>query len=228
MTNQDHRSRVAAEKRERMRQHLIESALLVFARKGPDAVIDDVIAAAEVSRGTFYNYFKTNEDLMGALLQVLGNELLALVDTIVEHREDPAERMACAVRMVLHTMQRHPLYARLVSKVGIEMAMGNSLAMQYLPRDIQAGIEVGRFTIASLELGLVLVLGTTHAAICGMALHPNPPASFPEDITLHMLLGLGLSKAQARKLAHAPIEDVAFPADALLTRTQGKHTALAA
>jgi hypothetical protein len=38
-----------------------------------------------------------------------------------------------------------------------------------------------------------------------------------------MLLGLGLGKAQARKLAHTPIEAVRFPEGSLLTRTQGKR-----
>ena len=50
---EDHRTRVAAEKRARMRRKLVESALLVFAEKGVDAsVIEDVIAVAGVSRGT--------------------------------------------------------------------------------------------------------------------------------------------------------------------------------
>ena len=61
----DHRTRVAAERRARMHRKLVESALLVFAEKGVDAsVIEDVIAAADVSRGTFYNYFRTNGELL--------------------------------------------------------------------------------------------------------------------------------------------------------------------
>jgi len=64
----DHRPRVAAERRARMRRKLVESALLVFAGKGVDAsVIEDVIVAAGVSRGTFYNYFRTNAELLAAV-----------------------------------------------------------------------------------------------------------------------------------------------------------------
>ena len=49
---------MAAERRARMRRTLVEAALLVFAEKGVDAsVIDDVITAAGVSRGTFYKLF---------------------------------------------------------------------------------------------------------------------------------------------------------------------------
>ena len=81
MTTQDHRSRVAAEKRERMRTRLIESALHVFSTKGVEAsAIEDVIEAAGVSRGTFYNYYKTNEELLVAVLQATSNEVFGQVE----------------------------------------------------------------------------------------------------------------------------------------------------
>ena len=77
----DHRPRVAAERRARMRRKLVESALLVFAEKGVDAsVIEDVIAAARVSRGTFYNYFRTNAELLVAAIEELGNEVVDLIE----------------------------------------------------------------------------------------------------------------------------------------------------
>ena len=152
MNTLDHRTRVAAEKRERMRMRLIESALHVFAHKGADAaVIEDVIAMAEVSRGTFYNYFRTNEELLAAVVKELGNELLAQVETVVIHCKDPAERLATAVRMALHTMQAHPLLAQFVARSGLVMATHNSLALDYLPRDIQDAMDSGRFHLGSVQ-----------------------------------------------------------------------------
>jgi len=58
MPTQDHRHRVAARRRERMRPRLLASAMRLIAEKGAASTsIDDVISAAEVSRGTSYNYF---------------------------------------------------------------------------------------------------------------------------------------------------------------------------
>lgn len=206
---------------------LLESAMVVFARKGIDAtVIEDVIANAEVSRGSFYNYFQTQDDLVRALHQELDNELLALVDAVVLTREDPAERLACGIRMVLRTAMQHRLLAHFFSVVSSQHAMTHSLAMHYMPRDIAAGIAAGRFAVASIELGLVLAMGATHAAICALTLRPDMPASYPEDMAYHVLLGLGMSRAQALKLVGVPIEDVAFPESALLFRTQGKQVHL--
>ena len=96
-----------------MRARLIESALIVFTMKGVEAaVIDDVIDLAEVSRGTYYNYFKTNDELMAAVLQEVSNELLSLVDGAIASRTDPAERVACGIRMVLHAVRKCPLLGR--------------------------------------------------------------------------------------------------------------------
>ena len=120
MNTLDHRTRVAAEKRERMRMRLIESALHVFAHKGADAaVIEDVIAMAEVSRGTFYNYFRTTEEVMAAVQQDVGNELLSLVDMAIADRQDPAERLACGVRMVLQELNLLPTLT--VAEAGLNL-----------------------------------------------------------------------------------------------------------
>ena len=97
----DHRPRVAAERRARMRRKLVESALLVFAEKGVDAsVIEDVIAAAGVSRGTFYNYFRTNVELLVAAIQALGNEVVDLVESRVKAFPSPAARLSTHNRNV--------------------------------------------------------------------------------------------------------------------------------
>src|SRR5579883_2750479 len=97
---EDHRPRVAAERRARMRRALVEAALLVFAEKGVDAsVIDDVISAAGVSRGTFYNYFRTNTELMIAANEELGNELVRHIEESVGSMPSPAARLMTGIRL---------------------------------------------------------------------------------------------------------------------------------
>ena len=78
-----------------MQERLIESAVLVFAEKGLDAsVIDDVIEIAGVSRGTFYNYFHSNRELLIATSDQLGNELIHIIERNVMDIPDPAELLA--------------------------------------------------------------------------------------------------------------------------------------
>src|SRR5262245_1612919 len=99
-TIKDHRIRVGAERRARMRRKLVESSLLVFAEKGVDAsVIDDVITAAAVSRGTFYNHFRTNTELLIAINEELGNELARLIEARVQELPSPAARLVTGIRL---------------------------------------------------------------------------------------------------------------------------------
>src|SRR5271166_1345041 len=86
----------------RMHRKLVESALLVFAEKGVDAsAIEDVIAAADVSRGTFYNYFRTNGELLAAAIQELGNELVEHIEERVASIPSPAARLFSGLRLYM-------------------------------------------------------------------------------------------------------------------------------
>lgn len=221
MNTPDFRTRVAAEKRERMRTRLIEAAMEVFSAKGLDAtVIDDLIEQAQVSRGTFYNYFRTTDEVMAAVLQAVGNELLSLVDLAIVDRPDPAERLACGVRMVLHTARHFPHVGRFISRVGVVRSLDHLPALGYLLRDLVASIETGRFNLADPMLGLDLVVGTTSAALFSLSMRTDLTDDYPQEITFHILLGLGMTRAAARKLVEKPIQAVQLPPESLLVRTR--------
>jgi AcrR family transcriptional regulator len=226
MSTPDFRSRVAADKRERMRARLIEAAMEVFATQGVEAtVIEDVIAQAGVSRGTFYNYFRTTEAVMSAVQQAVGNELLSLIDATIADRSDPAERLACGVRLMLQTARRFPQMGRFVARVGVSRGAEHMPALGHLMRDLLEARESGRFQLSDPLLGLDLVVGTTAAALQTLSLRPELPQDYAQEITLHILLGLGMTRAAARKLVTLPLAEVQLPPDSLLVRTHGAAAA---
>lgn len=193
----------------------------VFSLKGVDAtVIEDLIAQAQVSRGTFYNYFSTTEEVMVAVLELVGNELLSLVDAAIADRADPAERLACGVRMVLQTARHFPHAGRLISRVGVARSMDHLPALGYLLRDLLEASETGRFQLVDPMLGLDLVVGTTSAALLSLSMRTDLTDAYPQEITFHILLGLGMTRAAARKLVDKPIQAVQLPPDSLLVRTR--------
>ena len=112
---------------------LLQSALLVFAEKGVDAtVIDDVIAAAGVSRGTFYNHFRTTSELLLALATAMSDEALAVVDPVVLSLSDPVLRFSAGTRLYMQTALRYPTWGRFITSVGTRIAARGQL------------IEIGR------------------------------------------------------------------------------------
>ena len=101
MPVQDHRPRVAADRRERMRLRLLSTAVRIGAEKGPSGIsIDDIVVGAEVSRGSFYKYFPTTEALLQEVATQIANELVRMAEPMVQGIEDPAERVASGIRIV--------------------------------------------------------------------------------------------------------------------------------
>lgn len=220
----DHRTRTAAQKRDRMRIRLVEAALQVFADKSADAaVIDDVIRTAGVSRGTFYNYFATNEELMAAVLHAVGDEILGLIEVAIAKHDDPAERLAYGIRMMLHTARRYPMVGRFVSRVSIESGMQHSFGVSYMVRDVTQAAAAGRLKLADPALGVDLVMGAVREALVALTTRANLPADYPEQFTFHVLLGLGLSRATALRFAQRSIDTVEVPTQSLLHRTQPRR-----
>jgi AcrR family transcriptional regulator len=65
---------------QRTRQRLLDAAADVFDRIGYHAArVDDIVAAAESSHGTFYLYFTSKEDLFEQLVGEVAVELRALI-----------------------------------------------------------------------------------------------------------------------------------------------------
>ena len=77
-----------------MRARLLASAMYLIASSGLGAVsIDGVVAAASVSRSTFYKYFASPENLVQELTVEITNDLIRLLEQAVLGRADPAERV---------------------------------------------------------------------------------------------------------------------------------------
>lgn len=215
----NHRTRVGCERRARTRARLLAGALPVFADHGLDArVIDLVIRQAEVSRGTFYNHFNTNEDLFTALTQAVSDEILTVVDPLVLRHDDPAIRLACGIRLSIGLVRRHPLLARFLVRGGLPALTAGSLTTETIPREVRAGIAAGRFSVAHERLAFDLVLGSVMAAFHTL-LTIELPEDYLQDLAQAVLQSLGVAPAEAHRCARVEIEEVDLPEGSLLACT---------
>lgn len=212
----DYRVRSAASRRERMRARLMEAALLVLGRRGVEAsIIDEISALAGSSRGTFYNYFRSNEELLRSVAIETGNEMMAAVAPIVESRPDPAWRVAAGVRGWLSLTARNPHLAAFFRRAGLYVLEQDSRVRVDMPRDLIAGIGSGRFTIARLELGFDIVAGTVLSAINTIAT-AAPPPDHGEDVAQRILMALGVPAGEAAAISRLDIRQAALPDRSLI------------
>lgn len=212
----DHRKRAAAARRARMQERLIESAVLVFAEKGLDAsVIDDVIEIAGVSRGTFYNYFHSNRELLIATSDQLGNELIHIIERNVMDIPDPAELLATGVRLFIETARQFPLLGKFMSKAGLDSVGPGHLIYEYLPVHISKGMEQGRF----VEMPMVVALDLIRGAALMSVSRAERDECYPEETVASMLRGFGLAPEVANQLVRKPLPDLNILENSLLERS---------
>ncbi len=205
--SEDHRTRVGAARRLKTRMRLIETALAVFAKKGPDEpVIEDFIAAAQVSRGTFYNYFSTTAELLAAVAGTMSDEVLQVVDPIVQRLEDPAERICTGSRLYMGMALRYPIWGAFITRVGTSNTVRGRLMDTYLSRDIMTGIDSGRLRVRDVAVARDLVLGSIFYGIETMLTEPTRD-NHSQEIMASVLLGLGLDDDESQRIAHMPLGD---------------------
>ena len=205
-----YRVRVGVARREKTRAQIMKNALAVFAKKGPDLpVVDDFIAAAAVSRGTFYNHFNTSAELLAALTGEMSDEALGIVDPQVLKFDDPAIRMCVGTRLYVQVACRYPLWGKFLTRIGSNHAVRGKLLDTYLTRDVEAGIVSGRFKIEGALVVRDMILGSIFFGIETILTETEKnSASHIEEMMYLVLHGIGLSSEEARKIAFMPLPEI--------------------
>jgi AcrR family transcriptional regulator len=210
-SSEAYQARVGALRRERTRNRLIESALGVFAQKGPDApVIDDFIAAAGVARGTFYNYFRTTGELLAAVAGDTSDEVLGVIDPVVQEAKDPAQRVVIGSRLYMQMAAHYPLWGAFITRVGTKRGSRGRLLDEYLTRDLQLAIDQGRFMLIDVVVARDIALGAIMYGIETL-LSGQGPADYAEQSMQALLQAFGVEAAEARTLAYAEIAECRAP-----------------
>jgi AcrR family transcriptional regulator len=191
----------------------------LVAEKGPAATsIDDVISAAEVSRGTFYKYFPSPDALVRELAIEIANELIGMAEPVVSSHEDPAERVSSGIRLVARLAIDHPLAATFLVRLGWPDARGPNMLLDFVKRDLTEGIRQGRFTRMPIALALNIVTGAVLGATHCM-LEPDCDSDFAEQSAAAALRGLGVDAKSAERIANRPLKPVEIISEGLLTET---------
>ena len=94
----------------------------MFAAKGYHAAgVDDIVAASRTSKGAFYHYFSSKQEIFVTLVDALGRLVEAGVDGAIEGQRGALAKVEAALRVVLETAdaQRGLVKILLVEAVGL-------------------------------------------------------------------------------------------------------------
>jgi AcrR family transcriptional regulator len=196
---------------QRTREALIRAGRQLFAERAVDAVaIDDIVQAADVAKGSFYNHFTDRDDLVRAVVGEIREALEARVGEVNAGVDDPARRVARAVCVYQRYALDEPQNARVLVRVHSGFASLSSPLNQGGVEDITAGLASGRFTIATTEAGLLFVMGVTQTAMARTSRDPQPAlaTSLAQQVCALMLRGLGVPSAEAETIAAQAADEI--------------------
>lgn len=96
------------------RRRLLDAAAEVFAEKGyHNTAMDDIVAAAERSKGAAYFHFPSKRDIFEAVLGQLAGLLENKVERAISKERDPVKRLDAALGALLDTFAKHQRLARI-------------------------------------------------------------------------------------------------------------------
>jgi AcrR family transcriptional regulator len=199
------RAEIAVEKRRRTRAAiLIASFRIVGEERGSFKRVEDFCVAANISRGTFYNYFSGLESLYSTLADELSQDFDAAVHSVMEGMPQAAARAAAAVRYYLRGAMDNPRWGWAMVHTSLGREVFGPEVSARAKRTIHEGIESREFRIDNAELGKALLLGASLSGTLDI-LYRRAAADYPERMAHHILLGLGVDGPVANALIKIPL-----------------------
>lgn len=188
----------------RTRERLIQAGRELFAERPVDAVtIDDIVRAADVAKGSFYNHFADREALVVAVVSEIRDGVERAVDAANDGETDAARRLVGGLCVYLRYAVDEPLRARVLARVSGGVVDPADPQNRGLAADLELGLASGRFAIATLESALLFVMGVTQAALARTCRDPDAAAAVAraQQVGALVLRGMGVPFAEADAIA---------------------------
>ena len=196
-------------KRERTRARLIDAAAELIASGGADsATIVEITATAGLASGTFYNHFKSREELITETVLSIMEQIAARINAAGQTEQDIIVRLAAGTRRFLDITHNHPTWSWAVLRAVDYLPGLRPQVYRYIGSTVHIGHERGQFsneddfTLYILNSMLFAALRARLTGKCG------PEAG--SHVAELQLRALGVDVARAHAAANQPIASVDF------------------
>ena len=197
-------------RRVRTRAALLRAGATLFATRSVDGIsIDDIVAAADVAKGSFYNHFEDKEALARAIAEEVRGGVEALAAEINAGVTDPAERVARALCGFIRRAVEQPVSVRAMMRLFEGAAVPDAPMNRGVRADIKAGLASGHFEDVTLESGVLMAVGVVQVAVSRVLdARLSRPSALAGELAFGLLRGLGLDPARAKAVATRAATDV--------------------
>lgn len=152
------------------RADLLAAGEAVFVAKGvASTTLEDITRAAGVSKGLFYQYFRSKEELVFALQERFATEFADHVRTAIEGRPDWPSRLDAAVQACFDHFQAKDELHEVLFRHGAHGAAGERAVspsralVEALAQLLDDGRAAGAFALDDPDATALLLFGAMHA-----------------------------------------------------------------
>ena len=205
-----------APRRNRTREALLAAGAALLAERPIDALaVDDIVNAAGVAKGSFYNHFADKAALAVAIGDAVRADIETRVDAANANVADPALRLVRGICVYVDFALADAARARIMAR-GLRAAAatpGDSATDLHagLRADIALGLSAGRFALPTSDVGTLFVAGVGEAALAAV-LAPTTTPQFAillaQQLCALVLKAFGLPQDEAERIAAQAAHDV--------------------
>lgn len=203
--------RKASGKKVQTRDAIRRAARKLFAAHPVESVsIDAIVAEAGVAKGSFYNHFSDRNDVVEAVVGEIRDTLNRAAERANADETDAARRVARGVCVFLRAAVDDPEGAAALVRIHGGYLSLDGPYNRPLVEDVSAGLVAGRFSIPTLESGVMLVIAVAQVGLMRIIQEPGLALAVvkAQQLLLLLLRGLGVETAEAGRIAAQIAEEV--------------------
>lgn len=191
-------------RRDRTREALLNAGRSLFARRDVDGVsVDEIVEAAAVAKGSFYNHFADKEMFAREIVASARREVEALVAEANSSVRNPATGVARALCVFVRFAMEHRDAARTLWRLNTGATVVDAPINKSLVDVMQEGIDAGEFAEVDVETGMLLVIGVIVVTLRHLFEERvrTEPKEFARRMAAGLLRALGVTPIRAERLA---------------------------
>jgi AcrR family transcriptional regulator len=190
----------------RTRQSLLAAGFDLLVDRPLDAIpIDDVVSAAGVAKGSFFNHFVDKGGFATAMAAEIRLELEARISKANDDVGDPLARLAGGMQVAVEfALQERKRTIALLRSSSSATSQDHPLN-QGVKADIQASISAGLLRKEAAATGVLFWLGLCQVMMANIAernITRSAAAGKLHEMLVLGLTGLGADEPSAKKIAH--------------------------
>jgi AcrR family transcriptional regulator len=191
-------------RRQRTRTALLHAGRALLAHRDVDSLsVDEIVAAADVAKGSFYNHFADKDVFAREIGAAVRREAEDLVNAANHDVTDPAERLARALCVFVSFARQHSDSAQVLWRLNSGATVAGAPVNRGLREEVERARHSGDFKELDVDAGVLLIMGIFVISMRHVLEERAvmPAATVAERMAEMMLRGLGLPLRRARAVA---------------------------